>query len=289
MGISPQDRRYILAKSAGRCNKCKTNVFIENEFGERARLADDAHIYAESDFGPRANLGLSTRERNDPSNLILLCKLCHSEIDQQPLKYHHELVRSIRDSHYAWVDERLGQLVDPQPRFHYLIYVNMPRVDMYAAVHSIPLPNVDLGSAQSFRDLGMKAGQVMARYTKVLNSEELYATPLSRLNVLDSLDIGSYYFLSAENFRTKNIDRHADLTSKWARDEGIAYLECGAGWRLICLIDPRWITTSTAFATLRRGSAKMSCVLHMNAIDHEKKYAITSPLFLAEPKPEFAL
>jgi hypothetical protein len=281
--LSEADRRFIIARSGGCCNKCRTAVFLENEFAERARIGDDAHIYAYSDKGPRGSDAGAPANRNARENIILLCKNCHAEVDQQPLKFTPHLLTEMRQAHYAWVEECFGQSRVDKPRFHYLLYLNMPRLDMYAVANAIPLPRLDLEPAQRFRDLGFKAGRTMAAYTHVLNADEMYARQTGKDEDLSTLSVGQYCFLEPANFRTVAIDEGRDLEAAWEAEKSILYRIYG-GWKLICQIDPRWITTSTAGSTLRSGRARLCGVVRISRIDPETRRAHASPLFLAEPE-----
>lgn len=280
--ISEADRRFIIGRSGGRCNKCRREVFVENEFGERARLGDDAHIIAFSDIGPRGISPEADLDRASAQNLILLCKICHSEVDQKPIEYPAERLIQIREGHYSWVEVSLGDRITQRPRFHYLYYINIPRTDMYAVVNSIALPAFSIGNAESIRDLGIKAGSLMASYVGVMNHEELYANEFMDETKIDELKAGSYWFSSAANFRSKNITDQPNLQVAWDKFESVLYRKFG-GWKLFCLIDPRWITTSTAYSTLRGGTLEAMGVVHINKIDLDNQIAIASPLFLGAP------
>ncbi|MBJ7486666.1 hypothetical protein [Brevundimonas sp.] len=281
VSLSQPDRRFIIGRSAGCCNKCRIQVFRENEFAEKARLGDDAHIRAYSDDGPRGGENPVTGELNGRANIILLCKNCHSEIDQHPLKFTVSVLTAMREDHYAWADERLGHTQVRKPKFHYILYLNTPRVDMYAVANSLSLPQFDFGSANRFRDLGFEAGRVMASYTSILNSEDLYASQVAEVDDISGLEVGQYCFLEPMNFRTVAVKEGADLEAAWASDKSIIYRRFG-DWTLICLIDPRWITTSTAGSTLRSGQAQLCGVFRINRTDPETRKAYASPLFIAQ-------
>lgn len=280
--ISDPDRRFIVGKSGGRCNKCRTEVFVQNEFGEKARLGDDAHIVASSDYGPRGNEEVLRQQRRSSDNLILLCKNCHSEIDQQPQKFTEEFLSRMRDTHYRWVDERLGSTRVEKPPFHYLSYINIPRADMYATVQSIALPSFNFGSAETIRQLGLNAGRLMAQYTSVLNLEELYTRLLTDETVITDIKEGDYWFTDGALFRTKRIDGYDNLPDAWRNDDSVIYRDFGY-WRLICLIDPRWITTTTALAEFQGGSYRLAGLLHISRIEPERRRVVASPLFLGSP------
>jgi hypothetical protein len=126
----------------------------------------------------------------------------------------------------------------------------------------------------------------MASYTEVLNHDELYANALGNNTRIEDLKVGSYWFSSPANFRSKKIRDQADLLLAWDRLESTIYRKF-ADWRLFCLIDPRWITTSTAYSTLSGGTMIVMGLVHINKIDVGNRTAIASPLFLGAPDNGF--
>lgn len=80
-----QDRR-LFAESAGTCLLCSTRLFTEVPDGSRrsVSIAERAHVVAHSDVGPRADRTVSEDERSDPSNIVLLCPTCHTQVDKAP-------------------------------------------------------------------------------------------------------------------------------------------------------------------------------------------------------------
>lgn len=282
VALREADRRFIIGRSGGCCNKCKKQVFRENEFAEKARIGDDAHIWAYSEEGPRGSAPGALADRNALENIVLLCKNCHAEVDQQPMQFGPAVLTTMREDHYAWVDGCLGQVQVQKPRFHYILYVNVPRVDLYAVANSLPLPQLAFGTAQRFRDLGFNAGRVMASYTAILNNEDMYAHQIRERDDISRLNVGQYCFIDPVNFRTVAIDKGSDLQTAWASDRSIIYRNF-ADWTLACLIDPRWITTSTAGSTLGSGSAQLCGMVRINRIDVVTRKVYASPLFLAQP------
>ncbi|MBN7806468.1 hypothetical protein JZX86_14610 [Agrobacterium rosae] len=257
---------------------------MENAFGERTRLGDDAHIVAASEAGPRGESDLNPQSRASRQNVILLCKNCHAEIDQQPKQFPVAYLLRMREEHYDWVETCLGKLVRNRPPFHYLSYINVPRADMYAVANSISLPQPQLGEAQSIRDLGILSGRLMASYVSVLNHDDLYANEFSDNTALNDLRVGEYWYSPEATFRSKKVLHaySAAVPQAWKRQECIIYRKFD-GWRLLCMIDPRWMTTSTASVTLGSGTFKSIALVHIASIDNASKVVLASPLFLGAP------
>lgn len=153
---------------------------------------------------------------------------------------------------------------------------------MYAAVNSISVPFIDLskfGVVRSFYDLGIEAGRLMASYVYVLNSENIISNILIKEEKLEKIVPGSYFYVDDLNFRTLNISRHGNPEGAWEKGESLIYHKF-TNWCLKCMIDPKWITTSTSFIGFRRGSIRQSGLLHINSVNPDKKEVYASPLFL---------
>jgi hypothetical protein len=72
-------------------------------------IAEMAHIHAFGETGPRANGSLSDSEKNDYSNLILLCGDHHTLVDNQAENYPADLLRKWKADHEEWVRNTLEE------------------------------------------------------------------------------------------------------------------------------------------------------------------------------------
>ena len=253
------------------------------------RLGDDAHIVAASEDGPRGESDLDSQGRASSKNVLLLCKNCHAEVDQQPKRFPVTSLLQMREKHYDWIENCLGAVVRNRPPFHYLSYINVPRADMYAAANSISFPQPQLGAAESIRDLGIASGQLMASYISVLNHDDLYANELSDDTALTDLRVGEYWYSPEATFRSKKVHHEfsVDVPQAWEKQECVIYRKLD-GWRLVCMIDPRWITTSTASVILSSGTFNTIALVHIASIDTDSKIALASPIFLGAPDKGFS-
>ncbi|MCD4850585.1 hypothetical protein LN996_07165 [Arthrobacter sp. AK01] len=75
-------------------------------------LGEEAHIVAREPDGPRGESPLTAAERDDYSNLILLCPTDHTLIDKAPEDHSVEALLKIKADHEAWVRDSLGPKVD---------------------------------------------------------------------------------------------------------------------------------------------------------------------------------
>ena len=79
----------------------------EAEADDPSIIGDEAHIAAKEANGPRGDSPLAPEERDKFDNLILLCKVHHKLIDDQPNTYTVELLHQTRDEHIRWVEATL--------------------------------------------------------------------------------------------------------------------------------------------------------------------------------------
>lgn len=109
--ISTKTRAYLFARAAGRCefDNCGHYLLEHYPTFTPGNFAEQAHIWAFSEDGPRGNAGLETgADLNGFENLMLLCKPCHKLIDDHPDRYTVEILRSFKRAHEDAVFERTG-------------------------------------------------------------------------------------------------------------------------------------------------------------------------------------
>jgi hypothetical protein len=109
MTISDRDRKILWARSGNKCSICRASLVVEKTANDPAAIVgDEAHIVARSPGGPRAGL-LEESQLDTYENLILLCKVDHKAVDDQPNEYTVERLHTIKSQHQAWVRQALGR------------------------------------------------------------------------------------------------------------------------------------------------------------------------------------
>lgn len=107
MSISVRDRKLLWGAAAMRCATCRRLLVVDAADADPAAIVgDEAHIIAAGERGPRADAG----ERIDLDyyeNLILLCKVDHKVVDDQPNEYPPARLRRIKAEHEQWVRDAL--------------------------------------------------------------------------------------------------------------------------------------------------------------------------------------
>ena len=98
--VPPDTRLRLWVKSAGRCefSGCNEPVWRNNLTLNNGNFGEVAHIIAASEDGPRGNKE-SADLQIEYSNIMLLCKRCHTEIDTNSEKYPAELLREWKWKH----------------------------------------------------------------------------------------------------------------------------------------------------------------------------------------------
>lgn len=110
MTISPKTVKMLWGRAAALCSMedCRRPLMLDDtETDPEAVIGEMCHIVAESEDGPRGRSLLSKDERNDYSNLLLLCRNHHGQIDSQPDTWPVECLKAIKSDHEKWVREQL--------------------------------------------------------------------------------------------------------------------------------------------------------------------------------------
>jgi hypothetical protein len=106
--LSDRDRKLLWGRAANRCAYCHAELVVDATVEDRESIVgDEAHIVSESPVGPRGE----EAERSDLDsypNAILLCKVHHKMVDDQPKEYPSERLRRMKESHENWVRSTLS-------------------------------------------------------------------------------------------------------------------------------------------------------------------------------------
>lgn len=89
----------LWAVSGGRCELCNRLLYSDQHFGIDGNFGQLAHIHAVSVGGPRHKYGMTADEKNDISNLMLLCADHHHLIDSKPSDYSDGLLLRKKAQH----------------------------------------------------------------------------------------------------------------------------------------------------------------------------------------------
>lgn len=109
MSASDLTKRYVWVRAGGRCIICNESLLLKHlDDGDAVRqIGEVAHIAGESEKGPRGDSEVPVDERNDPSNLVLLCPNDHRGADKLRLEdplFTEDFLRRRKGLHEGFVE-----------------------------------------------------------------------------------------------------------------------------------------------------------------------------------------
>lgn len=111
MAITTQGRKMLWGRAASRCafSECRLELAqISEAAGHAVIIGEEAHIVAQSPDGPRGDSPLTPQQRDEYSNLVLLCPSHHTLVDKAPVDYSVLSLQAMKLSHERWVSQTLG-------------------------------------------------------------------------------------------------------------------------------------------------------------------------------------
>lgn len=85
---------------------------------EDSVVGDECHIAARGPGGPRRDQSIADKDLDAYPNLILLCKIHHKLVDDQPNTYTADVLRVLKNTHEQWVRETLHHARGGSARMH---------------------------------------------------------------------------------------------------------------------------------------------------------------------------
>ncbi len=108
--VSSKTHKMLWGRAASLCAfpGCRRELVIDGNTVDSASLVgQECHIVAKEPDGPRGDSPLTSKQRDEYDNLILLCNIYHKLIDDQPNTYTVECLKAIKAAHEQWVRELL--------------------------------------------------------------------------------------------------------------------------------------------------------------------------------------
>jgi hypothetical protein len=244
-----------------------------------------AHIIASSSNGPRGSGGLPSTDRDKYDNLILLCPNHHEEIDAEPDRYSADSLRSMKSTHESWISRQLARGSGWKENLSTLDYINVPRLLIDPASRGL-IKDSDytyLSHLTTLRDQGRYIALISVVAESVISSWTANALGLDAVEM--GQDAVGARIAFSETFRTKNLSGSEkqrpgfELSGELDRDPHIYVKRDGK--KVYLPLDPRWVTTSTAFVTLSSGIARLAGLGLLRAVGSDS--AIVSPLAIGGP------
>lgn len=110
MSITDKTRKILWARSGNMCALCR-RLLIEDatHHDSESVVAEEAHILGEKPGAARHDTSISEAECNGYGNLILLCRVHHKMVDDQPNTWPAARLREVKKSHERWVKDTLAE------------------------------------------------------------------------------------------------------------------------------------------------------------------------------------
>lgn len=290
MAVSAKTKIKVWGQAAGRCAHCKEQLIYSEDLGIHESLVGEVcHIFAQSAKGPRANNDMSIEELDSSENLILLCKKHHKYVDDHTNLYPPEDLIKMKTEHVLWISKQLEISKSWNFNLSTIQYLNIPRLTILNAM-SGKVITYDIDTSKGLHSLAGELLGVLLAYQDLL--EKMHPRVCDMPDFSNPIDeqIGMI-FKFEDRFGTKNgayPDRNRDFSNYLSGDlrkDPQIYKKFG-DWKLSMVIDPMWLTTSTAFSDFipSGGQNKFSGLALIKSIDCETKQIISTPLVIGIPK-----
>lgn len=295
MPISEKSYKIIWGQCSARCCICRKEVIHQSEGGTTSLVGEVAHIVGDRPEAARGRSSLSVVERNDPDNLLLLCREHHKIVDDDPSTYTVDVLHERKNDHLEWIIRSLGKAQPWRSNLAQLTYINVPRLCEQAEINGFKVDLSRYREDQTLHSLGWELNHVMSSFQHVLAHLEVAAVPLPTLKLHEGF-IGIPISFDRVRFRTKNIASEAiDSKKSWkqkftgdlGKDPHI-YAKIG-DFKIVIFIDPNWITTSTAFTLFKpsAGQSTFSGLGRITNVDYENQILTASAWVLGLPRSPF--
>ena len=105
--LSEQSKLILMGLCGGKCEFKGCNELVTKDLmtGEEGNYSNFAHIIARSSSGPRGNIEKSKKLVDEISNVMVLCRKHHKEIDDYPEKFTVEMLKDMKEKHEKYISE----------------------------------------------------------------------------------------------------------------------------------------------------------------------------------------
>lgn len=179
MGITDKTRKVLWGRSGSLCAFCKTHLVIDaSSVDAEAVVGDECHIVSAAANGPRHGHRHTQDTIDSIDNLILLCRVHHKLVDDQPDTFTADTLRQLKTNHERWVKEKLSRPNHPEP------------VHIARSLPEIPAHLLHISSAKLLLDLAADCHGRYDDYPDDLSEADLEHVGAFLQNLTDCIDIG---------------------------------------------------------------------------------------------------
>lgn len=289
MPLSTRTQKLVWGTFAARCAVCHEIVLHTSASGNQSLLGEICHIVGEQSDAARGNSSMKMEERNHFDNLMLLCRKHHKIIDDDEETYTIEKLKEIRTTYLDWLREILDSASPWKIQISAFAYLNIPRLREFATLNGFTLRTSTADGDSSLGELGYGLNDVMASCRATLENVPLVSVPVAEISFVHEDYIGQLINFDRLRFRTKNlpVNRPNGVTFRLAGDlRTDPHIYCKfTTWTLIIRIEPRWITTTTAYGMFRptSGTSTFTGFARVTEVNYESMTMIASGLAIGVP------
>ncbi|WP_250623069.1 HNH endonuclease signature motif containing protein [Pinirhizobacter soli] len=179
MSITDKTRKVLWGRSGNLCAFCKAHLVVDaSAVDAESVVGDECHIISGAPSGPRHDPSIAPEGIDNLVNLLLLCRVHHKLVDDQPETFTADTLRQLKANHEKWVKDRLGPSAQPEP----------VRIVRFAA--EIPKHLTLVTSAKSLLDLASGCHGRYDDYPENLIEEDLDCVGALLQNLTDWVDLG---------------------------------------------------------------------------------------------------
>jgi hypothetical protein len=109
VAIADKTRKLLWGRSGNRCAVCRQELLVDATPADLdSVVGDECHIVSGKRQGPRYDPVFPFQSLHETYNFILLCRVHHKMVDDQPQTYTVERLRKLKADHEAWVASKLS-------------------------------------------------------------------------------------------------------------------------------------------------------------------------------------
>ncbi len=179
MSITDKSRKILWGRSGSLCAFCRAHLVIEaSALDAESIVGDECHIISGALNGPRHDQNINPEEIDSLDNLLLLCRVHHKLVDDQPETFTAHTLRQLKANHEKWVKSRLVEENQQEP------------VRIVRDSNEIPKDLVLVTSAKALLDIAFNCHRHCYDYPEDLMEEDLECTSTFLQDLTDWVDLG---------------------------------------------------------------------------------------------------
>lgn len=290
MTISLQTTKRLWAHSAGICAFPDCNLEIASNTTEEI-LGHTCHIISPKGNGPRYDPDFPEEEINKYENIILLCPNHHRIVDAQTTSYAPDKLRKMKIEHEIKIKEKLHVGKPWKYNLSQICYLNIPRLSILAFFEGTIIDLESINNFKCLHELGGDLVLLIRKFDNIIRNLHPNTIKIDEKTPINETLVGNTLEFKF-NFRTKNVPTPYDCVKGTYRLLGDIFKDPHIyhfinNYKFVMSIDPKWITTSTAFCDLKRRWSYLAGLCTVKIVDLGERLIYATPLVIGTPHNDF--